>query len=57
MKVKQFDNEPYNLEPAINKWLEDNEAINIVNVKYSMGVGADGSYASCLIFYKEEVAE
>ena len=57
MKVKQFDNEPYNLEPEINKWLEDNEGINIVNVKYAMGVDAEGSYASCLIFYKEEVAE
>ena len=57
MKVKQFDNEPYNLEPEIKKWLEDNEGINIVNVKYAMGVDEGGSYASCLIFYKEEVAE
>ena len=57
MKVKQFDNEPYNLEPTINKWLEDNEAINIVDIKYAMGVDVDGSYASCLIFYKEVVAE
>lgn len=57
MKVKQFDNEPYNLEPTINKWLEDNEAINIVDIKYAMGVDGGGSYASCLIFYNEEVAE
>ena len=57
MKVKQFDNEPYNLEPTINKWLEDNEAINIVDIKYAMGVDWGGSYESCLIFYKEVVAE
>lgn len=57
MKVKQFDNEPYNLEPAINKWLEDNETINIVNVKYAMVMDEGDSYASCLIFYKEEVTE
>lgn len=57
MKVKQFDNEPYNLEKTINKWLEDNEAINIVDIKYAMGVDVDGSYASCLIFYKEGVTE
>lgn len=57
MKVKQFDNEPYNLEPEINKWLEDNKAINIVNVKYAMSGDGSGSYASCLIFYKEEVVE
>lgn len=56
MKVKQFDNEPYNLEPEINKWLEDNEAINIVDIKYAM-VDGGGCYASCLIFYKEELVE
>ena len=55
MKIKQFDNEPYKLELEINKWLKDNEAVNIVDIKYAMGVDEEGSYASCLIFYKEEV--
>ena len=56
MKVKQFDNEPWCIERDINKWLKENQGIEIMDIKYSIGVSNEGSHGSCLIFY-EEVAE
>lgn len=60
LKVKEFLNYQENQDEVINKWLSENENINIIDIKYSLGCFQASKYCNyaqefsgVLIVYKE----
>lgn len=54
MRVKGFEESSMNkLEQEINKWLEENSHIKVVDIRYEYGRGIANIF-SALILYKSE---
>lgn len=55
MKVKVFDEAyPELLEKALNKFLEDNPSVLVIDIKYAISiVDNDENYFTALLLYKE----
>jgi len=52
MKTKEFISDGY-VSIIVNKWLEENPAIKVIDIKYALGASSDGSWSGALILYED----